>query len=141
LAELAGRLRYIKVLTGSVAMVGAGAPTGTAVGGVDSDTYRKLCDLVEITAYGDTHKSRLAAMKDTTVTLSGNLDTTDAGQLVLEPGDTIMIAVHPGGATVAGKQVNCIVESFEDSGDALGKQTFSATVQGIAAPVASPAHS
>jgi hypothetical protein len=141
LAELAGRLRYIKVLAGSVAMVGAGAPTGTAVGGVDNDTYRKLCDLVEISAYGDTHKKRLAAMKDTSVTLSGNLITTDAGQLILEPGDTIMLAVHPGGATTVGKQVNCIVESFEDSCDALGKQTFTATVQGNAAPVASPAHS
>ena len=141
MAELAGRLNYVKVLANSVAMVGAGAPTGTAVGGLDSSSYNRLCDLVEITPFGATHKKRLATLQDTSVPISGNYDSADAGQLILVPGTTIMIAVHPGGATTAGNQVNAIVESFEIAATTSGKQTFSASIQGIAAPVASPAHS
>ena len=142
MAEEAGKTNYVKILTGAVAMVGAGAPTGAAINGADNSTIQKLCDLLEISQFGDSYKDRLAGMKDTSVTISGNLDAADTlGQLELEPGDTVYIAVHYGGATVAGTQVKCIVESFEQSADATGKQTFSATLQGIAAPVASPAHS
>ena len=142
MGEVAGKTNYAKILTGITPMVGAGAPTGAKINGVDNSTYKKLCDLLEITQFGDTHKNRLAGVKDTSVTVSGNLDTADTlGQLELEPGDTVYIAVHPSGATVAGSQCKCIVESFEQSADATGKQTFSATLQGIAAPEASPAHS
>ena len=140
MSELAGRVNYVKILAGSVAMTGGGSPTGTKINGVDDSTFSRLCDLVEITQFGDTHKNRLAALKDSSVSLSGNFDPDDAAQQVLEPGDTVMIAVHPGGATVAGRQVECIVESFEQAADVAGKQTFSSTVQGIAAPVTSPAH-
>lgn len=142
MAEVAGKTNYVKILTGTTAMVGAGAPTGAKINGVDNSTFNKLCDLLDITQFGDTHRDRMAGIKDTSVTVSGNLDTGDTtGQLELEPGDTVYIAVHPSGATVAGTQVKCIVESFEQSADATGKQTFSATLQGIAAPEASPAHS
>ncbi len=140
MSELAGRINYVKILTGSTPMVGAGAPTGAKINGVDDSTFSRLCDLVEITQFCDTHKSRLAALKDSSVSLSGNYDPDDAAQGVLVPGDTVMIAVHPGGALVAGSQVNCIVENFEQAADVAGKQTFSSTLQAIAAPVASPAH-
>lgn len=140
MSELAGRLNYVKVLAGSVAMVGAGSPTGAKISGVDNSTFNRLCDLVEITEFGDTHKNRLATLKDSTVSLSGNYIPNDAAQLVLEPGDTVMIAVHPGGANVEGRQVKCLVESFEQTAAVDGKQTFSASLSGIAAPVSSPAH-
>ncbi len=138
--ELAGRLNFVKILAGSSAMIGGPAPTGAKIGGVDNSTFNRLCDLVEITQFGDTHKKRLAALKDSSISLSGNYDPDDAPQMVLEPGDLVMVAVHPQGELEDGKQVNCIVESFEQSATVDGKQTFSASISGIAAPVLSPAH-
>lgn len=137
MAEVAGKTNIVYVLTGAVAMTDA---TGAKVLGCDNSSYRKLCDLLDISAFGDSNKVRLAGMKDTVVTLSGNYypgDTT--GQEELEPGDTIFIGVYPQGIAVAGSQVKAIVESFEITASAQGKQTFTSTIQGIAAPVALPA--
>lgn len=139
MAEQAGYLNQVYLLTGSVAMT---ASTGAKVLGVDNSTYNRLCDLLEITAFGDTYKNRLAGLKDTNVSISGNLyigDTT--GQDDLVPGDTVYIGVYPSGPAVAGSQVKAIVESFEQSSDVAGKQTFTCSLQGIAAPEVLPAQS
>ena len=135
--EVAGKTNLVYILTGTTAMANN---TGAKVLGVDSSTYNQLCDLLEITQFGDTHKNRTAGLKDTNLSLSGNYypgDTTGQDELV--PGDTIFIGVYPQGPTVAGSQVKAIVETFEITAGAADKQTFSASIQGIAAPVALPA--
>lgn len=139
MSELAGFTARIKILDGSVAMAGAAAPTGAYILGVDNYSFGKLCDMLEITAFGDTYKKRMAGLKDSTFTISGNVyvgDTT--GQDVIVPGNDVMIGVYPSGPSVAGTQVNALVESFEVQSDVAGKQTFSATFSCIAVPVALP---
>lgn len=134
--EQAGFKNVVYALTGATAMATA---TGAKIQGVDNSSFGKMCDILDITAFGDTYKNRLAGLKDTTISISGNVfvgDTT--GQDILIPGDTIFIGVMPSGTTVAGTQVKAIVESFETSSDVAGKQTFTAAFQCIAAPVALP---
>jgi len=139
MAEQAGFINRVKVLAGSTPMVGAGSPTGSYIAGVDNSSFGKLCDMLEITAFGDTYKKRMAGLKDTSFSISGNYYSGDTnGQAVLIPGNTVMIGVYPSGPSVAGEQVNAIVESYEISSDVAGKQTFTAAFSCIAAPVALP---
>jgi hypothetical protein len=137
MAELSGALNQVWVLTGTSAMANN---TGAKVLGVDDSSFNALCDLLEITQFGDSYKNRMAGLKDTSVSLSGNYypgDTTGQDELV--PGDTIFIGIYPQGTAVAGKQVKAIVESFEIKAGVADKQTFSCSIQGIAAPVELPA--
>lgn len=137
MAEQAGNTNVVFILAGSAAMTDA---TGAKVFGCDDSSWQDLCELLEITAFGDTYKNRMAGLKDTSVSLSGNYypgDTT--GQEELVPGDTVFVGIYPQGDAVAGRQVKCIVESFEIKAAVNDKQTFSASLQGIAAPVALPA--
>ena len=137
MAEQAGKTNIVYILTGTTAMANN---TGAKVLGVDDSSYNQLCDLLEISQFGDTHKNRIAGLKDTNVSLGGNYDPADTtGQAELDPGDTVYIGIYPQGTAVEGKQVKAIVESFEISASADGKQEFSASLQGIAAPVALPA--
>ena len=136
MAEIAGFKNQVFILTGATAM---GAATGAKVQGVDNSTFGRLCDILEITAFGDTYKNRMAGLKDSEFSLSGNVYTGDTtGQDVMVPGDTVFIGAYPQGTTVAGTQVKAIVESFEASSEVSGKQTFSASFSCIAAPVTLP---
>ena len=135
--EIAGKTNVVYILAGESAMTGS---TGAEVMGVDESTYSMLCDMLEITAFGDSSKRRMAGLKDTNMSLSGNYYPGDTnGQDLLVPGDTVYIGIYPQGASAAGKQFKALVENFEISASASGKQTFSATVQGIDEPVALPA--
>jgi len=137
MANVAGKTNIVYVLAGTVAMTSS---TGAKVLGTDSSSFNQLCNLLEIPEFGDDYNKRLAGMKDTNFSLSGNYDSVDTtGQDVLIPGDTVFVGVYPLGIAVASKQVQCLVESFEQGSDATGKQTFSASLQGTAAPVALPA--
>lgn len=139
MAELAGKLNQVWALAGSSAMTGA---TGAKVFGVDNASWRALADILEISQFGDTYKNRMGGLLDTAVSLSGNLDPTDTnGQNVLVPGNTIYIGMYPQGTAAAGKQVKALVESFEQAAEVSGKQTFTASILGIAAPEALPARS
>ncbi len=136
MAEVAGKTNIVYILTGSMAMTNA---TGAPVLGCDNSSYSQLCDILDVTSFGDTYKEKLAGLKDTSFTLSGNYypgDTT--GQEELVPGDTVFVGTYPQGTAVAGTQAKCIVEKFDVSAAVEGKQTFSASLQGIAAPVALP---
>jgi hypothetical protein len=136
MAELAGKLNQVWGLAGSTAMTNA---TGAKVFGVDNASWRALCDILEISQFGDTYKNRMGGLLDTSVNISGNLDPTDTnGQNILIPGNTIHIGIYPQGTGVAGKQVKAIVESFEQTAEVSGKQTFTASILGIAAPVSLP---
>jgi len=139
MSEQAGFLNEVWALTGVTAMA---AGTGAKILGVDNSSFGRLCDILEITSFGDTYKKRMAGLKDTTFSLSGNVyvgDTT--GQDILIPGDTIYIGVMPSGPTVAGTQVMALVESFETTSAVDGKQTFSAGFSCIAEPEALPIRS
>ena len=139
MAEVAGKTNLVYILTGSSAMIDG---TGAAVLGCDSSSYNKLCDLLEITAFGDSYKNRLAGLLDTNFSLSGSYyagDTTGQDELV--PGDTVYVGVYPSGSSAAGYQVKAIVEDYKLDSSVGDKQTFSATLQGIAAPAALPAQS
>ena len=137
MAEQAGYLNEVYVLAGETAMT---ASTGAKVLGVDNSTWSAVCDLLEVTQFGDSYKNRIGGLKDTSLSISGNYypgDTT--GQDVLDAGVIVYIGVYPQGPTVAGRQVKAIVESLELSAAQDGKQEFSASIQGIAAPVTLPA--
>lgn len=139
MATVAGKTNIVYILTGETAMVDG---TGAKIDGVDNFSFSKTVDLEDISQFGDSYHNQLACLKDTTITISGNYnsaDTTGQGELV--PGDTVYIGHYPSGIAVAGEQVKAIVESFELDTSATGKQTFSSTLRGIAAPVTLPAQS
>ena len=134
--ELSGKLNQVWVLSGDTAMTGS---TGAKVFGVDNASWNALCTLLEIPQFGDTHMNRMGGLKDTTVSIGGNYDPTDTnGQNVIDAGEVLYVGIYPQGIAVAGKQVKVIVESFEYTSEATGKQAFSASMSGIAAPVALP---
>lgn len=117
--ELAGREMAIKL-----------SPTNSTfilINGVDNSTLKRMCDMLDISSYGNDYKKRMSGMKDGNLNLSGNYDPTDTtGQLMLVPGDFVYIQVLPNGTT--GVKAKFIVEDFNFSAPTEGKQTFSATV-------------
>ena len=128
MAELAGRQAVIKIDV-------TDAGEGVLIDGVDNHTYKDLCDMLDISKYGNAYKNRMGGLKDTNVTLSGNYNPSDTtGQLVLVAGDFVWLQVLPDGT--AGKKVKMIVEDFTKQAPVEGKQTFSATLQGVDAPSA-----
>ena len=137
MAEQAGNINVVYVLAGVTAMA---AGTGAKILGVDSASYGNLCDILEVTSFGDAYKKRMAGLKDTSFSISGNIYTGDTtGQAVLVPGSTIFIGCFPQGNLVASMQVMAIVETFEAKYEVSGKQTFSCSLSCIAAPVVLPA--
>jgi len=136
-AEQAGYLNQVFVLAGSTAMV---AGTGAKLLGCDNASYERLCALLEITQFGDTYVNKMGGLKDSSVSVSGNLYTGDTtGQDVLIPGNTVFIGLFPSGPSVASVQIKALVENFNTSFDVTGKQTFTCSLKGIAAPVTLPA--
>jgi hypothetical protein len=137
MAEVAGNLFEVYVLAGATPMT---ASTGAKVLAIDNASFKDLCNILEKTAFGDTHKMRMGGLKDTELSLSGNYyagDTT--GQAVFIAGDTIMVGAYPSGPTAAGRQVECIVESVEQSATPNDKVKFSVGLAANGAAVALPA--
>jgi hypothetical protein len=137
MAELAGKLNEVWILTGAVAMTDS---TGAKIEGVDNSTFTQLVEILDITAFGDTNRNRLAGILDTTFTILGNLYTGDTtGQDELVAGDSVYVGIYPQGNAVAGYQVPAIVSQVEWGSVADGKQTFSADFATNGAVVALPA--
>lgn len=133
--EVAGYVNVVYILAGTSAMNANGAK----IAGVDNSSFAKLCEILDITAFGDSYKKRLGGLKDSNFTLSGNVYVGDTnGQDILVPGNTVFIGAYPSGIAVESVQVECIVENFEVTVDVAGKQTFSSSLSAIAAPVAMP---
>ncbi len=132
MTELAGYLMEVRVRTEK--MVGDGGDDGTIVEGIDNSTLNRLAEILEITSFSDTHKRRLSGIKDSNVSLSGNYIPSDAGQLLLDPGDDLWVAMFPQGTGEDGRQIKMIVENFEENATADGKQEMSASLQGNGAP-------
>ena len=134
MAELAGKTNVVYAHTEAMT-----DSTGSKVMGADNASYKTLCDILDITSFGEDYRKRMAGLKDTEITLSGNIYTGDTGQGLLVPGNTIFIGCYPQGTAVASMQVQAIVQSKEETYPVDGKQTFSVTFSCIAAPVALPA--
>ncbi len=131
MTELAGRLLEVRINGELMANGGAGAK----VEGVDNSTLNRMAEILEVTQFGDERKKRIHGLKDTSLSLSGNYRPDDtSGQLLLEPGDDVFIALFPQGTGAAGKQIQMIVENFEESASVDGKQEFSSSLQGNGAP-------
>jgi hypothetical protein len=98
--------------------------------------------MLDITSFGDNFKKRMPGIKDTSVDTSGNYDPSDAGQIILQTaydnGTTVFVGIYPQGTGVAGKQVQCYVESIDIKATATGKQSFTPKFAPIAAPVTMP---
>ena len=136
MSEVAGRTNQVFALAGTTAMTGA---TGAKINGIDNSTWNQLCELLEISQFGDTYKNRMAGLLDTEVQISGNYDPVDTnGQAIMIAGNYVMIGIYPQGTTVVGRQVRAIVESVEIAAEPTGKQAFTASLKGCAAPVALP---
>lgn len=142
MAEIAGKTAVIYVLGGTSAMTGS---TGTVLGSMDSAGLSQIADMLDITAFGASSKVRIPGIKDTNIEASGNYDPSDAGQTAIQTaydnGTTIFVGIYPQGTSIAGKQVQCYVESIESKATPTGKQTFAPKFSAIALPVALPARS
>ena len=115
--------------------------TGTKINAVNDSSYNKLCEILEITQFGDSYKRRMAGIKDSDVNLGGHYDPADTnGQMLLEPGNTVYIGIYPQGTTATGTQIPMIVESFDLKAD-ISKQAFSSKLSGNGAPITLPARS
>lgn len=128
MAEIAGKTNVVKIATSS-------SEAGTQISGVDDSEFEQLCDLLDITEFGDSYKKDLAGLLSTSGSLSGNYDPDDTnGQLVLVPGNTVWIQALPDGST--GKKIKAMIEKFSQKASATGKQTFSCSYKGQEAPTA-----
>lgn len=136
MAELAGYLNQVFVLAGSTPMSGS---TGAKVLGISKSSYNALCDIMEISQFGDTYKKRKGGLKDSEVSIDGQLYSADAtGQAVFIAGNEVMLGLYPQGTAVAGVQIPCIIESVENSAEVAGIQAFKASIKGNGAPEALP---
>ena len=122
--EIAGVTNQVFILAGSTHMTGS---TGAKVSGITKSTFKQLCDIMEITAFGDTSKRRIAGLLDAEIDLDGNVYVGDTnGQAVLVTGASCWIGVYPSGTAVAGSQIPAIIESVETDADIKGMQTIKA---------------
>lgn len=133
-------------LTKVYAKASSAAPGASdEVDGLDDYSLSKARDVLEVTTFKDTSgaKKRILALKDGSISLSGNFESADAPQkLIRSSHDSaasiwIQIESDPSaGAGDKGFQVECLVESFEVKGGVDGKAEFSASLTFNAAPVA-----
>lgn len=135
--EVAGYKSKVYILAGTTAMTDS---TGSEVKGVDSATMNKLADILDISAFGDEHKKRMAGQKDTEFDISGNYHTDDTdGQDVLEAGADVYVGLYLNGTDNAGTQIPAIVENIEQSSEITNQVTFSASFAANGAPEELPA--
>lgn len=128
MAEYAGLSRVILIATTSTG-------AGVAIHGVKDSTYRHLCDMLDITHFGDTHRGRKGGLLDTALPLSGSYDPADTtGQALLVPGNDVYIQVLYDGTS--GSKIQMICENFEQGGSVDALQTFTSSLLGQAAPSA-----
>lgn len=118
----------------------AAAVAGDEVDGIRQVGFAPKRNLLDVTDFKDTEECmrRLAGLKDSTVTVSGDFEPADAPQLLIrtscDNGSDIWATFLPNGT--AGYKVQMLVESYNVDSQKDGKAEFSATFQGNGAPVA-----
>lgn len=113
--------------------------TGTdEIGGVNSVDFGPSVDLIDITDFKDTSGAhiKLSALTDGSMTIAGDLDTTNAPQQLLRTsmatGASVWITAwfNPSGSVgVKGFKVECKVASYKVSAKVDGKNEFSSELQ------------
>lgn len=122
----------------------ASPSAGDEVDGINNVTYSPSLDLLDVTDFKDSTgaKLKLGGLKDGSISLSGDLEMTDAPQALLRTaagdGSSVWMSCYfnPSGSTgQKGFKVECKVESFEITAAVDGKVEFSASLQFTGAPV------
>jgi predicted secreted protein len=123
----------------------AAAVSGDEVDGLNNVSYSPSVDLLDITDFKDTtgFKTKLAGLKDGSVSVSGDFEASDAPQLLIasswSSGASIWATIHfnpSGSASSKGFNVECKVESFEITAGVDGKVEYSASLSFTGAPTA-----
>ena len=105
----------------------------TEIDGINDFSFGPTRTMLETTDFKDTSgaKTRMAGLKDGTISLSGDYESGDTGQgkipTAWAAGTDLWLKMLWNGA--AGHKVKCIVESFELRTSVDGKVEFSATLQ------------
>lgn len=116
----------------------APTPVTDEPAGINSATLSPSVDLLDVTDFKDTTgaKLKLAALKDGSAQLSGDLDLADAPQALLRTSYDTGAIVHvtfqfnpSGGASAKGFRVPCLVESFELGAAVADRATVSYSLQ------------
>ena len=103
---------------------------GVVIDNMDSATLNEAVEIIEINGFGDESKKRMAGIMDSDISLSGALNTTDAGQVQMRPGSSLYIGYFIEGLQAEGIQIPVIVEKRERKADVGGKQELSLTLLG-----------
>jgi len=109
--------------------------TWHTVSGVNDASISRGGEVLDDTAFEESHdgfRSRLVGLRDWSVNASGDYDGTDTnGQGAIlsawENGTALHVQYLPNGTN--GVEGQCVVESFEQSGDVAGKEQMSFVLQ------------
>lgn len=121
------------------------AIAGDEAVGITSVSYDVKVDLLDVTDFKDTSgvKLKLAALRDGSISMDGDLSMTDAPQQLIwssfASGATIYVTIHfnpSGSAGQKGFQVPCLVSGISPKGEVAGKNTVTYSFEFTGAPVA-----
>jgi predicted secreted protein len=116
----------------------APTPVTDEPAGINNVSFSPSVDLLDVTDFKDTTgaKLKLAALKDGSASLSGDLDLADAPQGLIRTAYDNGSIVHvtfqfnpSGGASAKGFRVPCYVESYEIGAAVADRATFSCSLQ------------
>lgn len=117
---------------------------GDEVNGLKSITYSPKLNLIDVTDFMDTTGNvlKIGALKDGSISVSGDFEPTDAPQVLLRTaatdGSSVWMTQHfnpSGTAGTKGYQVECKVSGFEIKDEVAGVIEFSASLEFTGAPV------
>lgn len=110
--------------------------TAIALDGIKSITVSDSRDLLDVTDFADGNvRARIAALRDYSVSMSGDFEPADTGYLLVkacyENGNTLWVRKHMGGAAGAsvGFMYPVLIESLEVTGAVEGKLELSVSTQ------------
>lgn len=129
MAENAGHL----VVVSNASTLGG---TYTEISGVTSAQLQRDREVLDITHFKDTtaHKLKMMGLKDTKLSLSGNLDLADAPQSVLrtryDDGASTFIQIKWDGSAGTGAKGEFKVASIQESAEVAGVVEFTCDLEG-----------
>ena len=128
MAENVGHLVVVSIATSL-------GGTYTEISGVTSASVSRDREVLDITHFKDTsaHKLKKMGLKDTKLSLSGNLDIADSAQSQIrtryDDGAAAFITIKWDGAAGTYRGASGLVTKFSLSADVLGSVEWSASVQ------------
>jgi hypothetical protein len=107
---------------------------GVKVGGLSKHDYKEMVEKIDATSFGDNAKRSVAGIFDCSISLSGNLNPTDVGQVQIRAGLEIYLAFYPQGISFPGTQILMLIDDVSWTAEVTGKQEFSASLSGNGDP-------